>query len=159
VNSSGVLRTLLERRLIRISGRKNVVGSPFLYRTSREFLVHFGLESIQDLPRLEEFSEVLGESFGDDFAGESTPQASREAQPAAAEEEGAETNHSETPAAEDAPADGSESVAAELRDEAGDGSSAGEPPSEPAAPAPVESGDDDGEDATLQRSMGGGGDE
>jgi segregation and condensation protein B len=151
VNSSGVLRTLLERRLIRISGRKNVVGSPFLYRTSREFLVHFGLESIQDLPRLEEFSEVLGESFGDDFAGE--------AQPAAAEEEEAGTNHSETPAAEDAPADGSVSVAAELRDEAGEGSSAGEPPNEPAAPAPVEDGDDDGEDATLQRSMGSSGDE
>jgi segregation and condensation protein B len=69
VNSSGVVRTLLERKLIRISGRKNVVGSPFLYRTSREFLTHFGLNSIQDLPRLEEFAEVLGENLTEDLAG------------------------------------------------------------------------------------------
>lgn len=62
VNSAGVLHTLLERRLIRISGRKNVVGSPFLYRTTREFLTHFGLDTLQDLPKLEEFSEVLSEN-------------------------------------------------------------------------------------------------
>jgi segregation and condensation protein B len=67
VNSSGVLRTLLERKLIRIAGRKNVVGSPFLYRTTREFLIHFGLDSIQDLPRIEEFAEILGENVGDDL--------------------------------------------------------------------------------------------
>jgi segregation and condensation protein B len=69
VNSSGVLRTLLERKLIRMAGRKNVVGSPFLYRTSREFLLHFGLNSIQDLPRLEEFAEILGENLGDELMG------------------------------------------------------------------------------------------
>jgi segregation and condensation protein B len=62
VNTAGVIHTLLERRLIRISGRKNVVGSPFLYRTTREFLTHFGLDSLQDLPKLEEFAEVLGET-------------------------------------------------------------------------------------------------
>ena len=44
VNSSGVLKTLLDRRLIRIAGRKQVVGKPFIYRTTREFLMHFGLE-------------------------------------------------------------------------------------------------------------------
>lgn len=60
VSPAGVLRTLLERRLIRISGRKDVVGRPFLYATTREFLVHFGLKSIQDLPPLEEFEELLG---------------------------------------------------------------------------------------------------
>ncbi len=60
VGSSGVVRTLLERRLIRIAGRKKVVGKPFLYRTSREFLMHFGLESLDDLPPLEEFEEVFG---------------------------------------------------------------------------------------------------
>jgi len=60
VNSSGVLKTLLERRLIRIGGRKKVVGKPFLYRTTREFLMHFGLESLQDLPPLEDFEEVFG---------------------------------------------------------------------------------------------------
>lgn len=68
VNSSGVVRTLLERKLIRISGRKNVVGSPFLYRTTKEFLTHFGLNSIQDLPRLEEFAEVLGENVNEELA-------------------------------------------------------------------------------------------
>lgn len=69
VNSSGVLRTLLERKLVRIAGRKNVVGSPFLYRTTKDFLVHFGLESIQDLPELEEFAEILGENVQDDLFG------------------------------------------------------------------------------------------
>lgn len=67
VNSSGVLRTLLDRKLIRIAGRKNVVGSPFLYKTTREFLMHFGLNSIQDLPRLEEFAEILGEGLADEL--------------------------------------------------------------------------------------------
>jgi segregation and condensation protein B len=67
VNSSGVLRTLLERRLIRVAGRKNVVGSPFLYRTAREFLVHFGLNDIRDLPRLEEFGDLVGESVSDEL--------------------------------------------------------------------------------------------
>jgi segregation and condensation protein B len=67
VNSSGVIRTLLDRKMIKIAGRKSVVGSPFLYRTTREFLVHFGLESIQDLPKLEEFSEILGESLADEL--------------------------------------------------------------------------------------------
>lgn len=69
VNSSGVLRTLLERKMIRIAGRKNVVGSPFLYRTTREFLVHFGLNSLKDLPQLEEFAEVLGESLAEELLG------------------------------------------------------------------------------------------
>ena len=62
VNSSGVLRTLLERRLVRVAGRKPVVGKPFLYRTTREFLMHFGLQSLDDLPPLEEFEELVGEA-------------------------------------------------------------------------------------------------
>ena len=66
VNSSGVLHTLLERHLVRIAGRKEVVGSPFLYRTSREFLIHFGLNDIRDLPRLEEFGDLVGEPMSDD---------------------------------------------------------------------------------------------
>ncbi|HEX7186505.1 MAG TPA: SMC-Scp complex subunit ScpB [Thermoanaerobaculia bacterium] len=60
VNPSGVLKTLLERRLVRITGRKEVVGKPFLYGTTREFLVHFGLNSLRDLPPLEEFEETFG---------------------------------------------------------------------------------------------------
>ena len=60
VSPAGVLKTLLEKRLVRISGRKKVVGKPFLYRTTREFLMHFGLESLEDLPPLEEFEEIFG---------------------------------------------------------------------------------------------------
>ncbi|HSF40498.1 MAG TPA: SMC-Scp complex subunit ScpB [Thermoanaerobaculia bacterium] len=60
VNPSGVIKTLLERRLVRIVGRKEVVGKPFLYGTTREFLVHFGLNSLRDLPPLEEFEESFG---------------------------------------------------------------------------------------------------
>ena len=62
-NSAGVVRTLLDRRLLRMSGRKKVVGRPFFYRTSREFLIHFGLESPEDLPDPEEL--VKEESVAD----------------------------------------------------------------------------------------------
>ena len=67
VNSTGVLHTLLERHLVRIAGRKAVVGSPFLYRTTREFLIHFGLNDIRDLPRLEEFGDLIGETISEDL--------------------------------------------------------------------------------------------
>jgi segregation and condensation protein B len=64
VNPAGVIKTLLERRLVRIAGRKEVVGKPFLYCTTREFLVHFGLKSLKDLPPLEELDEAFGEEGG-----------------------------------------------------------------------------------------------
>ena len=57
-NSSAVTRTLLERRLIRLAGRKKVVGKPFLYRTTQEFLLHFGLDRAEDLPDPEELVDV-----------------------------------------------------------------------------------------------------
>jgi segregation and condensation protein B len=60
VNTSGVLSTLLDRHLIKIVGRKNVVGRPFLYATTREFLIRFGLNDLQDLPRVEDMAEALG---------------------------------------------------------------------------------------------------
>jgi segregation and condensation protein B len=60
VNTSGVLSTLLERHLIKIVGRKNVVGRPFLYATTREFLIRFGLNSLNDLPKIEDMAEALG---------------------------------------------------------------------------------------------------
>ena len=66
VNSTQTIRTLLERRMIRVAGRKNVVGSPFLYRTTKDFLVHFGLNDIRDLPRLEEFGDLIGEPLAED---------------------------------------------------------------------------------------------
>jgi segregation and condensation protein B len=60
VNTSGVLTTLLERHLIKIVGRKNVVGRPFLYATTKEFLIRFGLKDLNDLPRIEDMAEALG---------------------------------------------------------------------------------------------------
>src|SRR5687768_492176 len=60
VNTSGVLSTLLERHLIKIGGRKNVVGRPFLYATTKEFLIRFGLKDLNDLPRIEDMVEALG---------------------------------------------------------------------------------------------------
>jgi segregation and condensation protein B len=60
VSTSGVLSTLLERHLIKIVGRKNVVGRPFLYATTKEFLIRFGLNDLTDLPRIEDMAEALG---------------------------------------------------------------------------------------------------
>jgi segregation and condensation protein B len=60
VNTTGVLSTLLERHLIKIVGRKNVVGRPFLYATTKEFLIRFGLKDLHDLPKIEDMAEALG---------------------------------------------------------------------------------------------------
>jgi segregation and condensation protein B len=59
VNPSAILASLLERRLIRILGRKKVVGKPFLYGTTQEFLLRFGLNALEDLPSMEEFDALL----------------------------------------------------------------------------------------------------
>ena len=60
VNTAGVLNTLLERHLIKIVGRKQVVGRPFLYATTKEFLIRFGLNDLTDLPKVEDMAEALG---------------------------------------------------------------------------------------------------
>jgi len=60
VNTSGVLNTLLERHLIKIVGRKQVVGRPFMYATTKEFLIRFGLNELNDLPKVEDMAEALG---------------------------------------------------------------------------------------------------
>ena len=60
VNTSGVINTLLERHLVKIVGRKKVVGRPFLYATTREFLIRFGLNELTDLPKVEDMAEALG---------------------------------------------------------------------------------------------------
>jgi segregation and condensation protein B len=69
VSSTGVLKTLLDHRLVRISGRKEVVGKPFLYSTSKEFLVRFGLNRLQDLPPLEELEQMLQSQVEAEGAG------------------------------------------------------------------------------------------
>jgi segregation and condensation protein B len=63
VDSATVLKTLLERRLIRILGRKNVPGRPMVYGTTREFLQFFGLKNLSDLPTLREIEELHKEDF------------------------------------------------------------------------------------------------
>src|SRR6202795_5025839 len=60
VNTSGVLTTLLERHLIKSVGRKQVGGRPFLYATTKEFLIRFGLNDLNDLPKVEDMAEALG---------------------------------------------------------------------------------------------------
>ena len=60
VNTAGVLNTLIERQLVKIVGRKQVVGRPFMYATTREFLIRFGLRDLTDLPKIEEMAEALG---------------------------------------------------------------------------------------------------
>ncbi|HEV8117102.1 MAG TPA: SMC-Scp complex subunit ScpB, partial [Thermoanaerobaculia bacterium] len=59
VNSAGVVNTLFEKKLITTAGRKEVVGSPFLYRTTADFLVRFGLKELDELPKPEELAEDL----------------------------------------------------------------------------------------------------
>jgi segregation and condensation protein B len=58
VQGAGVLKTLLDRKLIAAAGRKNVLGKPIMYKTTREFLVQFGLSSLAELPTLKEFEEL-----------------------------------------------------------------------------------------------------
>ncbi len=61
--SSTALQTLLEKKLVSIVGRKPVVGRPILYGTSRDFLMHFGLKDLSELPTLEEFAQMAGEQL------------------------------------------------------------------------------------------------
>jgi segregation and condensation protein B len=67
VDSGGVIATLLDRKLIATAGRKAVIGRPILYKTSKDFLLRFGLKDIQELPTMEEFEKVLAESFQSDL--------------------------------------------------------------------------------------------
>ena len=66
VQGVGVLKTLLERKLITTAGRKNVIGKPILYTTTKEFLTQFGLMSLAELPTLKEFEEIRRQSFAED---------------------------------------------------------------------------------------------
>jgi segregation and condensation protein B len=61
VDCGAVIRGLLERRLVRIAGRREAVGRPLLYATTKEFLLYFGLNDLTDLPTLEEFHKLAAE--------------------------------------------------------------------------------------------------
>ncbi len=65
VQGAGVMKTLLERKLIAAAGRKNVIGRPVLYKTTKEFLIQFGLKDLTELPSLKEFEEIRRLSIPD----------------------------------------------------------------------------------------------
>ncbi|PYX26216.1 MAG: SMC-Scp complex subunit ScpB [Acidobacteria bacterium] len=78
VDSGGVIATLLDRKLITTAGRKAVIGRPILYKTTREFLMRFGLKDVNELPSMEEFEKLVAESFQSDLL----PAAEKAAAPA-----------------------------------------------------------------------------
>jgi segregation and condensation protein B len=67
VDSGGVIATLLDRKLITTAGRKQVIGRPILYKTTKEFLMRFGLKDVNELPSMEEFEKLVAESFGSEL--------------------------------------------------------------------------------------------
>lgn len=80
VNVDGVMKSLTDKNLIRICGRKKSPGNPYVYGTTRKFLEHFGLNSLQDLPRIEDFSSLAKEKeLVEEFAeGETQPEGKNE---------------------------------------------------------------------------------
>ncbi len=95
VQGGGVLKTLLERKLITAAGRKQVVGKPVLYKTTKDFLVQFGLKDLAELPTLKEFEEWSRLALGDD-AGETPAVAETPApEPTVASEEQQATQEEE----------------------------------------------------------------
>jgi len=90
VNSSGVIKTLLERNLIKVAGRMEAVGNPIMYATTREFLEYFGLRSLKDLPTLKEFQEIMEEVEEQ----EENPPATDEQEPSPSREEASSMDES-----------------------------------------------------------------
>jgi segregation and condensation protein B len=101
VQGGGVLKTLLDRKLIAVAGRKNVIGKPMLYKTTKEFLIQFGLKDLSELPSLKEFEEIRRMAFSDSETPEreapaeeavpATPPATPEATPESAPDPAAES--------------------------------------------------------------------
>jgi segregation and condensation protein B len=85
VDSGGVIATLLDRKLITTAGRKQVIGRPILYKTTKEFLMRFGLKDVNELPSMEEFEKLVAESF----QGELVPAAEAEQREVGGESDGA----------------------------------------------------------------------
>jgi segregation and condensation protein B len=96
VQGAGVLKTLVDRKLISTAGRKQVVGKPILYKTTREFLVQFGLKDLNELPTLKEFQELAS-------ADVSTPEPTAEARPIPVETDQVEPEAGDSAAAEATP--------------------------------------------------------
>src|SRR5437868_13681392 len=103
VDSGGVIATLLDRKLITTAGRKAVIGRPILYKTTKEFLLRFGLKDVSELPSMEEFEKLVAESFQVDLLPrEAAPAANTEnAGPAEASVEPTEADAEPEKATED----------------------------------------------------------
>ena len=87
VQGVGVLKTLLDRKLIAVAGRKNVIGKPILYKTTKEFLIQFGLKDLAELPSLKEFEEIRRVAFSDAEAPAASAEPEPETEPAVEVEE------------------------------------------------------------------------
>jgi segregation and condensation protein B len=79
VQGGGVLKTLLDRKLIAEAGRKNVIGKPMLYKTTKEFLIQFGLKDLSELPSLKEFEEIRRMAMADSEVPGEAPAAEAQA--------------------------------------------------------------------------------
>ena len=97
VNTAGVVSTLVEWRLVKVVGRKQVVGRPFLYGTSREFLDRFGLNDLTDLPKVEDMSDILGFDLPSSV-GDAAPQSALPFDAAQAPDDEAPADTGEEPA-------------------------------------------------------------
>ena len=75
VQGAGVIKTLLDKKFLAAAGRKEVLGRPILYKTTREFLVHFGLKDLSELPSMEEFEELIKSQAASEEAAEIPEQA------------------------------------------------------------------------------------
>jgi len=104
VQGGGVLKTLLDRKLIAAAGRKNVIGKPILYKTTKEFLIQFGLKDLSELPSLKEFEEIRRMAFDGDAPAQAPPVAESEPEVTPPAEAVAETAEMPEPSAVDEPA-------------------------------------------------------
>jgi segregation and condensation protein B len=103
VQGGGVIKTLIDRKLVTTAGRKNVIGKPILYKTTKEFLTQFGLKDVAELPSLKEFEEIRRQSLADEeFA---PPPAEPSAEPAPEEQPQASPDPPVEPPAEPSPED------------------------------------------------------
>jgi len=145
VNVGGVIKTLLEKRLITTAGRKEVIGRPILYRTSKQFLMRFGLFDLDELPSLKEFEALAQAALGDDTGIAPTEPEEPAVAPAASSEAGASTEiavpddpiEADVAAASaqisDENADSTENPSAEADNVRAAAASGGKGPSEPAS--------------------------
>jgi segregation and condensation protein B len=108
VQGAGVLKTLLDRKLIAVAGRKNVIGKPMLYKTTKEFLIQFGLKDLSELPSLKEFEELRRLALTDEAEGDAPVTA--EAPPPESAELAAEPTGAQAEAAPEAEAAQPEAV-------------------------------------------------